>query len=112
MSDKDLFAEMERENRTQRGLSPYEQGQMFDKALSTALYATAKDLAQDLAVDASLVSKALAIARLPEEVIAAFPTPLDIQYRWAGPLNDACKRDKAALISRALLLHLDRSRLK
>ena len=111
MTDRELFSEMERENRTQKGLSPYEQGLMFDKALASGLYATAKELAHELNVDPSIISKALTIVRLPAEVIDAFPTPLDIQYRWAGPLNDARKRDAPALVARASLLSLDRGRL-
>lgn len=101
MADKELFAEMERENRIRKPLSPFEQGWMFKLALDSDLYASARALGQELGIDVSMVSKALSIARLPTEVIEAFASPLDIQYRWAGPLNEALRRDRAALLARA-----------
>jgi ParB family chromosome partitioning protein len=107
LSDQELFAEMDRENRTQKPLSPFEQGCMFKQALDEGLYASARALAQELDVDSSLVSKALSIARLPEQVIQAFESPLDIQYRWAGPLNEAHRQDPVALIARAEILSHD-----
>jgi ParB family chromosome partitioning protein len=111
MSDRELFVEMDRENRTQRPLSPYEQGCMFRQALDNGLYESARALADGLHVDAGLVSKSLSIAKLPTEVIDAFVSPLDIQYRWAGPLNDANRLNPAALITRAQLLKMDQGKL-
>ena len=111
MSDEALFAEMDRENRTHKALSPFEQGLMFKLALESGLYSSARALAQDLRLDESIVSKSLTIARLPAEVIRAFITPLDIQYRWAGPLSEAHRRDPAGLIARAGHLQSDQRRL-
>ena len=111
LTDRELFAEMDRENRTNKPLSPYEQGCMFRQALDMALYESARALAEDLDVDTSVVSKSLSIARLPAAVLDAFVSPLDIQYRWAGPLNDANRRDSAALVTRAQLIQIDRHKL-
>lgn len=110
MTDQALLAEMDRENRTHAPLSPFEQGRMFDLALKDKLYPSARALAQDLGIDESLVSKSLSIARLPPEVIRAFVSPLDIQYRWAGPLNEAHRKDPSGLIARANYLQADRGR--
>ncbi|MDM0116212.1 ParB/RepB/Spo0J family partition protein [Variovorax sp. J22R133] len=101
ISDKDLFTEMDRENRAHKLLSPYEQGAMYRQALDSGLYPSANALAQELGVDPSLVSKSLSIVQLPKEVIEAFPSPLDIQYRWAAPLNYAYRHDAKALVTRA-----------
>lgn len=111
LSDRELFAEMDRENRTHKPLSPYEQGCMFKRALDMGLYESARALAEDLDVDTSVVSKSLSIAKLPPAVLEAFVSPLDIQYRWAGPLNDANRRDPAALVTRAQLIQIDRHKL-
>ena len=111
MSDRDLFSQMDQENRNRRPLAPFEQGSMFKAALDTQLYSTASALSQGLGIDPSIVSKALSIVRLPDEVVHAFGSPLDIQYRWAGPLNEAYRKDPGALLARAQLLQADRMRL-
>lgn len=104
MSDKELFAEMDRENRAHKALSPYEQGAMFKQALDSGLYPSARSLAHGLGIDISLVSKALTIAQLPTEVLYAFASPLDIQYRWASALNAAHRENPQALTARASVL--------
>jgi ParB family chromosome partitioning protein len=38
---------------------------------------------------------------LPEAVVAAFPSPLDIQFRWATPLTEAMQKDPDGTLSRA-----------
>jgi ParB family chromosome partitioning protein len=53
----------------------------------------------------------VALARLPEAVVAAFPTPLDIQFRWAQPLGEVLQRDPEAMISRAKALSTASERL-
>lgn len=111
MSDQELFAQMDRENRTHKPLSPFEQGSMFNRALDMQLYVSAGALAIALGVDASMVSKALSIARLPPAVIQAFASPLDIQYRWAGPLSQAHRKDPGGLVARAEFLQGDQARL-
>lgn len=101
MSDRDLFIEMDQENRAHKNLSAYEYGAMFCKAIDSGLFPSMRQLAQSVGVDVSMVSKAIAIAQLPEAVIAAFPSPLEIQYRWATKLKDACDVDRETLIARA-----------
>ena len=103
-TDKELFEAMERENRARKNLSAWEQGSMYRRALDEGLYPSQRKLAESLGVDVSLVSKSLSLARLPETVVAAFPSPLDIQFRWAQPLAEALQRDPDALVARALKL--------
>jgi ParB family chromosome partitioning protein len=104
MSDSQLFAEMDRENRLHKPLSPFEQGLMFKSALEKMLYANARALSEALCIDAALVSKSLSIANLPTEIIQAFNSPLDIQYRWAGPLNKALRSNPTALLIKAQVI--------
>jgi ParB family chromosome partitioning protein len=106
-TDQELFLAMERENRGRKNLSAWEQGRMYRQALDDGLYPSFRRLADAVGVDVAQVSKAAALARLPQAVIDAFPTPLDIQYRWAQPLSDALQRDPDALIARAKQVKAD-----
>lgn len=100
-SDVSLFEQMERENRGRKNLSAWEQGTMYRKALDDGLYSSLRRLAEGLGVDVSLVSKSVSLARLPEAVVAAFPSPLEIQFRWAAPLTEAMQKDPDGTLSRA-----------
>jgi ParB-like chromosome segregation protein Spo0J len=66
---------MERENRARKNLSAWEQGTMYRRALDEGLYPSQRKLAEALGVDISLVSKSLALARLPDAVVRAFRQP-------------------------------------
>ncbi len=100
-SDLSLFEQMERENRGRQNLSAWEQGVMYRKALDEGLFGSLRRLAESLGVDVSMVSKSVALARLPEAVIGAFSSPLDIQFRWAAPLTEAMQKDPEGTLARA-----------
>ena len=100
-SDVSLFEQMERENRGRKNLSAWEQGTMYRKALDEGLYGSLRRLAEGVGVDVSLVSKSVSLARLPEAVVAAFQSPLDIQFRWAAPLAEAMQKDPDGTLTRA-----------
>lgn len=101
VDDKALFAAMDRENRVRADLSPFEQGEMYRRALDEGLYPSLRQLALELGVDAGNVSRAVAIARLPREVLAAFDSPTQIQYRWGQELHASLQRDPEGVIGRA-----------
>jgi len=101
IDDKELFKEMDRENRLRADLRPYEQGLMYVRALDEGLFSSQRKLAEDLGLQSSNVSTAINIARLPKAVLEAFTSPLDIQYRWSAPLNEAVKADTDLVLSRA-----------
>lgn len=101
MDDRELFEAMDRENRARKNLSAWEQGAMYRRALDEGLYPSQRRLAESLGVDGSLVSKAMALARLPEVVVAAFRSPLELQFRWAQPLSDALQKDPEGVLRRA-----------
>lgn len=101
IDDKELFKEMDRENRLRADLRPYEQGLMYVRALDEGLFSSQRKLAEDLGLQSGNVSTAINIARLPMAVIDAFSSPLDIQYRWAAPLNEALKADPDLVLARA-----------
>lgn len=101
LSDQALFQQMERENRQRKNLSAWEQGCMYRQAIDAGLYPSLRKLAEAIDVDVSLISKALALARLPEALVQAFASPLDIQFRWAGPLSDIVQKDPDGVLARA-----------
>lgn len=101
MDDRQLFEAMERENRARKNLSAWEQGAMYKRALDEGLYPSQRKLSEALGVDVALVSKSLSLARLPDAVVAAFASPLEIQFRWAQPLSEALQKDPEGLIARA-----------
>ena len=103
-SDISLFEQMERENRGRKNLSAWEQGTMYRRALDDGLYSSLRRLADGLGVDVSLVSKSVSLARLPDAVVGAFRSPLDIQFRWAAPLTEAMQKDPDGTLSRALAI--------
>lgn len=100
LSDKELFSMMERENRLRADLSPFEQGEMYRRALDEGLFPSLRKLSAELGVDASLVSKAVTIARLPVDVLACFDSPTLIQYRWGKELTEAIQKDPEGILSR------------
>jgi ParB family chromosome partitioning protein len=101
INEQALFVEMDRENRQRADLRPYEQGEMYRRALDEGLYVSLRKLADAIGVQAPNVSVAVKIARLPVEVLDAFPSRLDIQYRWAVPLTDALEKDPDMVLAQA-----------
>lgn len=101
MADSELFVEMERENRQREDLSAWEQGVMYMRALEQGLFPSAKQLAAAIDRDMSNISRAMALAKLPGDVIRAFGSPLNLQFRWATELKDAHQRDPEGLLATA-----------
>jgi ParB family chromosome partitioning protein len=104
LDDSELFCQMDRENRARAALSPWEAGTTYAKALDEGLFPSARKLSEAASIDLSQLGKALALARLPADVIAAFPSPLDLQYRWATLLTPAIQKDPDLILSRAKAL--------
>jgi ParB family transcriptional regulator, chromosome partitioning protein len=101
LDDQHLFADMERENRNRADLSAWERGRHYALALEKGLFASQRQLAAAIGVDNSLIGKAMTVAALPAEVVAAFATPLDIQYRWGVALNAAMQKTPDEVLDRA-----------
>lgn len=104
MKDAQLFVEMDRENREREDLSPWEQGVMYTRALEEGLFPSAKQLAAALGVDMGTVSKARTLSALPREVVDAFASPLDLQFRWGKLLTEALQRDPEGVLERARIV--------
>jgi len=101
LDDAELFCQMDRENRARAALSPWEAGTTYARALDEGLFPSARKLAEAASIDLSQLGKALVLAKLPTDVIAAFPSPLDLQYRWATLLSQAIQKDPDLILLRA-----------
>lgn len=101
VGEVDVFVQMDRENRSRKNLSAWEQGMMYLRALEKGLFPSSRKLADQVGADLGQVGKAIALARLPKEIIEAFVSPLDLQFRWAKPLTDASEADPTGMIARA-----------
>lgn len=110
LDDKHLFIEMDRENRQRKDLRPYEIGAMYAKALDEGLFPSARKLAEEVGIDHSQLSKALSLARLPGDVLKAFQSPLDLQYRWVADLTDALQKDPEQVLAMAKAIQKEEPR--
>lgn len=101
VDDRTLILDMARENRLREDLSPWEQGMMYLRALqSKVLGDTQPALAIAFEVSQSNISRALALANLPEPIVQAVG-PLNLQFRDLGPLSAALEKDRDGALKRA-----------
>ena len=101
VDDQTLYVQMQRENRGRSNLSAWEQGVSYHKALNEGLFPSARRLAEQIGLDHSNVAKALRVAELPREVVGAFRSPVEIQFRWAVALDKAFEQDPDAVLAAA-----------
>jgi ParB family chromosome partitioning protein len=101
LSPEAHFLEMLRENQARADLSPFEQGLMYKQAKQVFKIQDSKLLAKRLDVSESQISRAIKLVDLPDEVIAAFPSRLELQYNWATALNKALKKSRDSVLAEA-----------
>jgi ParB family chromosome partitioning protein len=108
-TDQELFAAMDRENRQRADLTVYEQGEMYRRALDDGLYPSLRKLAESLGVHVGNASESIRIAKLPEPVLDAFESRLDIQRRWAVPIAEAVQKDPDYVFALAKAIEIERA---
>ncbi len=101
MSDLELFAAMDRENRERADLSAWEQGTMYRKALEEQMFPSQRRLAESLGVSHTWVRKAIAVAEIPDPVVQCFRSPLELQFKHAEQIADALMADRKGVLRRA-----------
>ena len=101
VSDVELFAAMDRENRERADLCAWEQGAMYRKALDEAMFPSQRRLAEALGLSHTWVRKAIAVAELPEPVVECFRSPLELQFKHAEPITAAMETDRKGVLRRA-----------
>jgi ParB family chromosome partitioning protein len=88
---RDLVLKMYRENAEREDLSPHETGMMFRQWLETEVFATQEAISVATGQSKQNVGKYIALASLPEHVIAAFHDPRVLSLRWSTDLTAACE---------------------
>lgn len=111
MSDQELFLTMDRENRGREDLSPYELGLHYQRALASKLWPSQNVLAKEVGVTQAYVSKVLTLAGLPQEVVGAFPSVLDIQVGWGPKLAKRIGEGRSEVVGEAKKIGNNRDKL-
>ena len=99
--DPQRLLETLQENIARQDLSPYEFGRQLKHAIDTGLSPSARALARNIGRHHSDVSAAIKLASLPTEVIEAFASTAELQYRFEVQLSQALTKNKAAVLSAA-----------
>ena len=79
-------------------MRPYEQGLLYMNALDKGLFPSIRKMCKQLLIDYGNVSKYIALAKLPKEVIDAFPSTDEIKQAWATNLSKAVKNNEAHVL--------------
>jgi ParB family chromosome partitioning protein len=108
LSDAELFVQMDRENRQRANLTAYEQGEMYRHALDDGLYPSIRKLSESLGIGMGNAADSVKIARLPVQLLDAFESRLDIQFRWAAPLAEALQKDPDVILAIAKAIKAER----
>lgn len=94
---RDLVLKMYRENAERADLSPYETGVMFSQWLAAKVFPTQDSISKATGQSAQNVGKYLALAALPDYVLAAFRDPRSLSLRWASDLSSAHQKHATIL---------------
>jgi len=87
-------------------LSPFEQGRSYLAALDAGLFPSLRRLAEAVGVSHTWVRKSMLVAQLPDSVVQAFRSPLEIQPKHAEEIAAELERDRAGVMRRAEKLRL------
>ena len=101
LTDHELFALMDRENRERADLTAWEQGSMYRRALEEQLFPSQRRLAETLGVSHTWVRKAVSVAELPEPLVQCFRSPLELTFRHAEAITTALESDRKGVLRRA-----------
>ncbi len=107
-SDQDAIRDMITENASRKSLAPIENGRLLKKALAENIWPSNREAERHVGFGYSQIGKLVKLASLPQEVIEAFPSPIQIQTNWGKRLADAVARDPEGITRRALEIFRDR----
>lgn len=94
IDDRCALIEMDLENRAREDISPYERGQNYARWLRAGHFKNQAELARELGISETRVSRLLRYAELPAAVTGAFHSVHDIREEWAVVLANACRDNK------------------
>ena len=86
---RELVLKMYRENADREDLSPYETGSMFQRWLDAEVFPTQEAISVATGQSKQNVGRYIALASLPDCILAAFRDPRRISLRWSSELAGA-----------------------
>ena len=92
LSDEEAFRLSDSENRNRKDISDYERAIDYKQALDT-YYKTARKMAAAMDESEKWLSAYLALAEIPQEILDAYPSVIDVKYSHAAKLR-ALLKDK------------------
>lgn len=98
LSDEQAFRLADIENRDREDISDYERAVDYAAAVKLYYGGKQKTMAQRLEVSEVWLSRYLELARLPEEVVAAFPSKRDVRELHARTLKPLLKAPKSRVM--------------
>ena len=103
LSDEEAFRLADIENRDRKDISDYERACDYLSALARYYGGRQKDMAARLEMSDAWLSRYLALARLPEEIVAAFASIGDVKEAHARSLKPHLGREgeRAAIVAEA-----------
>lgn len=93
LTDEQAFRISDIENRAREDLSDLERARDYLKALDLYYGGRQKDMAKRLNQSEAWLSRYLDLARLPADLVAAFPDPFDLRISHIGTLKPLLKAD-------------------
>lgn len=93
LTDEEAFRLSDIENRDREDISDYERAQDYVAAIDLYYGGQQKRMAERLEVSASWLSRYLQLARLPRDVVDAFPSPHDLREVHARELKPLLAQD-------------------
>ena len=106
MSDEEAFRLADIENREREDISDYERAIDYADAIARYYGGKQKAMAERLEVSQPWLSRYLALAALPAEIVDAFPTIRDLKERHARDLKPLLSRPATADLVRAQAVRL------
>lgn len=95
MNDKAALAEMDAENRPRKDISDYERAVDYRRWLDKGLYNNQNELCEAIGVSKSWLSRVLRMAEMPQQVVEAFQSPLDLKIEYGYELARAVEDSEA-----------------
>ncbi|MBM2578084.1 ParB/RepB/Spo0J family partition protein [Jannaschia sp. Os4] len=112
LSDEEAFRLSDIENRDRADLSDLERARDYAQALGLYYDGRQKDMAARLEVSDAWLSRFLQLAKLPDEIVAAFPSLHDVRELHARTLGPHLRKPASAdaLIAEAEAIRAERAR--
>lgn len=91
LTDEEAFRVADLENRAREDLTDYERARDYLRALDAYYGGVQKDMAERLNVTPSWLSRYLDLARLPDEIVAAFSSPHELRIKHVTQIKPLLK---------------------